>query len=100
MNPFVIKHPIITEKTLQLANTLNMYTFEVAVSATKQQIQDVIEKMYQVNVTSVNTVLGHSSVVRTGRRRLKSHRSRTKKAIIKLQAGQTIKLFDLTGEQK
>ena len=98
MNPFVIKHPIITEKTLWLASTDNTYTFEVSRTATKKQIQEIVQKLYDVKVVSVNTVSGHTSKVPTGRRRLKTTKAKTKKAFIKLQAGHTITLFDVTGE--
>lgn len=100
MNPFVIKQPIITEKTLMLANVENTYTFEVAATATKKQIQEIVQNLYGVKVVSVNTVFGHNSEVRTGRKRLKTSRSKTKKALVKLEAGQSIALFDISGEGK
>ncbi|HYD35267.1 MAG TPA: 50S ribosomal protein L23 [Vitreimonas sp.] len=97
MNAFIIKQPVITEKSMLLANTENTYTFEVARNANKQQIQDAVEKLYGVAVESVNTVVGHNSPVRTGRKRLKSVQTKVKKAMVKLKAGQTIALFDLSG---
>jgi large subunit ribosomal protein L23 len=97
MNAFIVTQPIITEKTLLLANTQNTFTFQVARTATKKQIQEIIGQMYDVDVVSVNTVSGHASRVATGRRRLKTVKAKLKKAFIKLKDGQTIALFDMTG---
>ncbi len=99
MNTFVIKQPVITEKTLWLASSANTYTFEVARTASKTQVQQAIEHLYKVEVTSVNTVLGHRSQKATGRKRIKRVQNSTKKALVTLKAGQNIALFDITGGQ-
>lgn len=99
MNPFVIRRPIITEKTLQRANLENIYTFEVARTADKNKIQAAIEEMYSVNVVDVNTVMRPKKARRTGQKRTKTFVAKTKKALVKLKQGQSISVFDVGGEK-
>ncbi|SRR5258708_15960632 len=98
MNPHILKRPIITEKTLFLANKTNAYTFEVDPAATKPQIAEAVEKVFEVKVIGVSTVMRNRSLQRTGKRRVNTLVPRKKKAIVTLQKGQTIKLFDVSGE--
>jgi large subunit ribosomal protein L23 len=51
----VIKRPIFTLKTTYLVEKFNRYVFEVEAKLTKPQIRWIIEKMFSVNVLSVNT---------------------------------------------
>lgn len=97
MNAFVIQKPVITEKTLQLAKGLNMFTFQVSRTASKQQVADAIRRLYNVDVTSVNTIFGHPDTKATGRRRIKRVQAKVKKAIVTLKQGQTIDVFDIGG---
>ena len=97
MTSYLIKKPIITEKTLALAATQNTYVFEVARTAEKNQIKKHIEDLFKVKVLSVNTVLGHNNSRKTGRKRIRVEQTRSKKALVKLAEGQTIALFDLEG---
>lgn len=97
MQAHVVKRPVITEKTLFLANTANAYTFEVQPSATKTQVAKAIEELFNVKVTGVSTVMRGRSMRRTGKRRTTTIVPRKKKAIVTLQKGQTIALFDITG---
>lgn len=96
MNAYLLVKPIITEKSLRLAAVENTYTFLVARTAAKKQIQNAVEQLYGVNVESVNTVRGHRSTRATGRRRVKMSVAQQKKALVKLQAGQKIAVFDIT----
>ena len=100
INTFVIKRPIITEKTLALAAKENTYVFLTDRNAEKNQIKNLIETLFKVKVVSVNTVLGHNKTRKTGRKRLRTQQVRTKKALVKLAEGQKIDLFDLEGAQK
>jgi len=96
INLQIIKRPLITEKTLYLANTQNAFTFEVDPSATKTQVAEVVEKLFSVKVTGVQTVMRGRSLRRTGKRRMTGLVPRKKKAIVTLQKGQTIPLFDIS----
>lgn len=99
MNPYIIKKPSITEKSLQLANVENVYTFEVNRLATKNQIKEAIEKLFNVSVVAVNTVMSQRVLKATGKKRLKVMTAKTKKALVKLKEGQSIALFDMGGNE-
>jgi large subunit ribosomal protein L23 len=83
----VIVSPIITEKAT-MASEHNQVIFKVAMSATKPQIKEAVEKLFDVKVKRVNTM------VRKGKlkafRGVRSHRSDVKKAIVTLEEGQSI----------
>lgn len=97
MNAFVIKRPVITEKSLQQANEKNIYLFEVNRQATKYQIRAAVEMAFKVRVIDVNTVMSQSKLKATGKKRMKVATSKSKKALVKLAAGDKINVFDLTG---
>lgn len=94
MSSFIIKRPVITEKSITLAQVENKYTFEVDRLANKDQVKDAIQSLYGVDVTAVNTVRGHRILKATGRKRMKTLVAPTKKAIVELKKGQTIDLFE------
>ena len=99
MHTFVIKRPIVTEKTLRLIEADNTYVFEVSKAAEKNQIKKMIKDLFGVDAQSVNTVMGHRSAKRTGRKRLRVTTERTKKALVKVKAGQKIELFEVEQPQ-
>lgn len=90
----LIKRPIITEKTLSLANQENVYTFEVAYNATKTQIKSLVEELFDVKVKKVNIIILPSKRRRVGVKRMPSLKTVQKKALVKIEAGKTIDLFD------
>ena len=83
----VIVSPVITEKATNLSKQ-NKVVFRVAPDATKPQIKEAVERLFQVKVTAVNTLVtkGKEKVFR-GRR---GRRSDVKKAIVTLADGQSI----------
>jgi len=62
----VIKRPVVTEKTTG-AMEANQYTFEVDLRATKTQIKQAIEQIFNVKVVKVNTSRVPGKVRRRGR---------------------------------
>ncbi len=92
----LITQPIITEKSLALANEQNIYTFEVVYSATKSQIKKLIEKIFEVEVEQINTIVAPSKRRRVGKKRQAILKTTQKKALVKLKSGQTIELFDIS----
>ncbi len=52
----ILKGIIETEKTMQKLQPMNKYTFIVSNEAWKIDIRNAVETMYNVTVTSVNTV--------------------------------------------
>ncbi|MDD3391949.1 MAG: 50S ribosomal protein L23 [Bacilli bacterium] len=86
----IIKAPIITEKSAALAQTKNTITFSVDVRANKTQIKQAIEKIFNVEVESVNTINVKPRRKRVGRYIGKTNK--VKKAIVKLKEGSSIEL--------
>lgn len=86
----LILKPIITEKaTLQLEE--NKYVFDVLPIATKPEIKAAIESLFDVRVTSVNTLKLPRKKRRVGR--YIGYKAQYKRAIVTLQEGDTIALF-------
>lgn len=52
----IIRAPRISEKTARLQEVSNQYVFEVATDANKTEIKAAVEKLFGVNVRSVNVV--------------------------------------------
>ncbi|RVU20097.1 50S ribosomal protein L23 [Methylobacterium oryzihabitans] len=83
----VIVSPVITEKATNLTEQ-DKVVFRVAPKATKPQIKEAVEKLFEVKVKAVNTIVtkGKSKIFRGQR----GQRSDVKKAIVTLEEGQTI----------
>ena len=83
----IILSPVITEKAT-IASEQNKVTFKVAGSATKPQIKEAVEKLFDVKVKSVNTL------TRKGKtrmfRNIRGQRSDVKRAIVTLEEGHKI----------
>ena len=95
MRPFyeLIKRPLITEKGVFLKETFGRYSFEVSLDASKPAIRQAIEAHFKVDVGDV-----HTMIVRGKQRRIGRHSGRRpnwKKAIVTLQKGQKIELFEM-----
>jgi large subunit ribosomal protein L23 len=91
----VIRRPLITEKSNYQSGKLNQYAFEVANHATKTLVKDAIETLFDVKVESVNIINSPAKRGRRARsRRLLVRRPGYKKAIVTLQTGQTLQIFE------
>jgi large subunit ribosomal protein L23 len=90
----IIVRPIVTEKSNMLSEQLNKYVFEVAPEANKRQIKEAIETIFDKKVRKVNTLV---MPAKRGMRGRKSYlRSKQwKKAIVTLEPGETIELFNV-----
>ena len=88
----VIIRPIITEKSALLAEKA-VYTFEVAKDANKVEIKKAIEEIFEVKVVAIRTVNVHRKPKRMSR--YEGFKSAYKKAIVRLEPGQTIKAFEV-----
>lgn len=88
----IIIRPLLTEKGYDgIAD--KKYTFIVAKSANKTQIKDAVEKLFKVDVESVNTVNCKGKLKRMGRNA--GYTPDYKKAIVQLKAdSKTIEFFD------
>jgi large subunit ribosomal protein L23 len=91
----VLRRPIVTEKSSYQSSDLNQYAFEVHKKATKAQIKEAVEALFDVNVVRVNVMNVPPKRTRRPRsRRLLVRRSMMKKAIVTLEAGQSIDVFE------
>ena len=86
----VLLRPVVSEKSYGLLDE-QKYTFEVAPDANKTEIKLAVEKVFDVKVTSVNTLNrpGKTRRTRTGTGRRKD----TKRAIVSLAEGHRIDIF-------
>ena len=83
----VIVSPVITEKAT-LASEQNQVIFRVAPHATKPQIKEAVEKLFDVKVKHVNTLVRKGKVRNfRGRRGMLSD---VKKAVVTLEEGHRI----------
>jgi large subunit ribosomal protein L23 len=91
----VLRRPLVTEKSSYQSGKLNQYSFVVANTATRTQVKDAIETLYDVNVVRVNII---NTPAKRGRRlrsrRLLVRKVGYKKAVITLAEGQTLQVFE------
>lgn len=92
----IIKKPIITEKSLRDARD-GVFTFEVAKDATKGQIIKAVGDIFKTHVKSVTTVIAKGKKRFSGQRRRLVYEPNTKRARVKLAAGEKIDLFEVGG---
>lgn len=83
----VISTPLITEKAM-MGSENGQVTFQVPLTATKPQIKEAVETIFDVKVENVNTLRlkGKRKVFRG----IRGQRVDTKKAIVRLAEGQNI----------
>jgi large subunit ribosomal protein L23 len=88
----IIKKPLITEKATLLKDSENKYLFMVERHATKGQIKEAVEKLFNVKVDNVHTMVVLGKLRRMGAH--SGYRSDWKKAIVKVKKGQSIKIVE------
>ena len=83
----VILSPVITEKAT-IASELNKFVFNVRKDATKDEIQAAVERLFDVKVVRINTL------IRKGKKKyfrgVRGRQSDVKKAIVTLADGDRI----------
>lgn len=84
----VLKAPHVSEKATNNAEQSNTMVFKVAVDANKAEIAQAVEKLFEVKVDSVRTVLVKGKTKRHGVRM--GRRSDWKKAYVTLAEGQDL----------
>jgi large subunit ribosomal protein L23 len=91
----IVRRPLVTEKSSYQSSQLNQYVFEVHSKATKQQIKEAVEVLFDVSVTRVNVMTQPPKIAKSLRnRRRQIRRSAYKKAIITLAPGDRIDVFE------
>ena len=83
----IILAPVITEKAT-MASEHGQVMFRVAAHATKPQIKEAVEKLFDVKVKTVNTLVRKGKV--RNFRGVRGKLSDVKKAIVTLEEGHTI----------
>lgn len=87
----VILRPLVTEKGTHLSSRHHQYQFEVHLQATKSDIRQAVEKLWNVRVADVRTQLYKGKPRRTKMRL--GHTGEWKKAIVKLHDEDHIAFF-------
>jgi large subunit ribosomal protein L23 len=88
---YILRKPLLTEKSTAQMEAGNVYTFEVDRRATKDEIKAAVEKAYGVKVDKVTT-----QVRKGGSRRFRYGmvaENSWKRAAVKVAEGQSIELF-------
>ncbi len=92
----VLRRPIETEKSRYQNSKLHQYVFEVGRHATKIQIKEAVQTLFDVEVERVNVLVVPAKRGRRGRtgKRLVVRQAPYKKAIVTIRADQTIEAFE------
>jgi large subunit ribosomal protein L23 len=89
---YLIKGPLITEKSHLHKEMSNKVTFKVNPAANKIEIRKAVEEVFKVKVLAVNTCRYEGKKKRLGR--YEGRRSDWKKAIVTLAPGEKIPFFE------
>ena len=89
----IIFEPIVSEKSYDLIEETNTYTFVVDRRANKTEIKQAVASIFDVKVVSVNTMNRKGKLKRTGY--MLGKRKDTKRALIKLADGDKIDIFEV-----
>jgi len=87
----ILIRPVVTEKSMSLLQE-NKYTFYVDPKATKTDIKNAVEKIFNVKVLRVNTLWTRGKKKRV--RRALGKTPDRKKAIVTLRPGDKIEIFE------
>ena len=89
----VIIEPIVSEKSYGLLDQ-NVYTFRVHPDASKPEIHDAVQAIFNVKVLKVNTLNRPGKKVRARKVNKVGTKPDTKRAIVTLAEGARIDLFE------
>ena len=89
----IIIAPVISEKSYDQLEE-NVYVFKVNTSTSKPEIRRAVETIFEVTVTKVNTLNRKGKVRRNRRSNTVGKRADTKRAIVTLAEGDSIKIFE------
>ena len=89
----VIRRPLVTEKSMGLKDLYNQVTFEVRKDASKTEIRQAVEELFEARVESVNTMIVRGKRRRVGRSF--GRRPNWKKAVVTLAEGEQIEALEL-----
>jgi len=87
----VILAPVVSEKSYDLIENNNTYTFIVDPRSNKSEIKSAVEQVFGVRVVRVNTMNRKGKLKRQGWKM--GRRKNTKRALVTLAVGNSIDLF-------
>ena len=87
----LIKRAVVTEKASDDTAKRNAYHFRVPKDASKIEIREAIQRLFDVQVLSVNTMVVQGKIRRRGY--TAGQKSDWKKAMVTVAEGQTIDIF-------
>lgn len=91
----IIRRPLVTEKSNYQLNKLHQYVFEVASDATRTDVKEAVETLFDVEVLKVNIINVPAKRSRRARsRRLLVRKAGYKKAIVTLGIEDRIPFFE------
>jgi len=88
----ILIRPLVTEKSVNLAQKENKYSFYVDKRANKIEIKKAVEELFKVKVLDVNTAIVKGKKKRVGR--FTGLTPERKKAIVTLRPGDKIEIFE------
>lgn len=96
----VIVRPVVTEKSARVMEEGNVYTFIVDKAANKIEIGHAVEKLWDVKVTDVRTMVyagkaRRAMMGRMSRTRHVGRRASYKKAMVTLAEGDHIEFYEV-----
>lgn len=92
-NPrLIVERALLSEKGAAQREKANQYIFKVAVDANKVEIKQAIEEIFNVSVKKVTTAVRRGKMKKFGR--YYGKRANWKRAVVTLEQGETIELFD------
>ncbi len=89
----IVFEPVVSEKSYDLIQDVNTYTFVVDKRANKTEIKQAVAEIFDVRVTRVNTINRRGKVKRTGWKTGK--RPDSKRALVTLAVGSSIDIFEV-----
>ena len=89
----LIFEPVVSEKSYDLIEASNTYTFLVDRRSNKTEIKEAVQSIFDVTVLSVNTMNRKGKLKRTGY--VIGKRKDTKRALVKLASGDSIDIFEV-----
>jgi large subunit ribosomal protein L23 len=88
----ILLKPMLTEKSTKMKEGSNTFVFKVHQRANKIEIKRAVQKLFNVQVVDVRTMLIQGKTKRMGR--FEGRRPNWKKALITLRQGETIDFFE------
>jgi len=87
----IILRPLMTEKSAMATEADNTYAFEVGKDATKIEIKEAVERLFDVRVATVRTMVVRGKVKRFGRHYGK--RPNWKKAYVTVDGDEVLNVY-------